>query len=188
MRVKRFTVTAALAIGMIGATTGVAQADPASPATDIIAVQGAEQGIGYTAGPTADGKAVAATVDQGGFALAAGGTAVTLTDGTGRVVLTLPMAFVADGHKFGLTPQITDAGRTLTLTPVGAPAATTDRIASFVDDDAATLARKQHNAGVGALIGAGIGAVLGFFLGGVGALVTVPIGAGIGALIGFATP
>ncbi|SLJ82477.1 Uncharacterised protein [Mycobacteroides abscessus subsp. abscessus] len=30
--------------------------------------------------------------------------------------------------------------------------------------------------------------MFGFFLGGVGALVTVPIGAGIGALIGFATP
>ncbi|WP_157228796.1 hypothetical protein [Nocardia brevicatena] len=33
-----------------------------------------------------------------------------------------------------------------------------------------------------------IGAVLGFFLGGVGALVTVPSGTGTGALIGYSTP
>ncbi|MBF6434853.1 hypothetical protein [Nocardia cyriacigeorgica] len=188
MRFKRFTATAFLTIGVLGASAGVVHAHPAAPAPDAIAVHGTEQGIGYTAAPTADGTGVSATVAQGGFALTADGKAVTLADGTGRVVATLPMAFVADGHKFGLAPQISDAGRTLTLTPVGAPAATTDRLASFVDDDAATLARKQHNAGVGALIGAGIGAVLGFFLGGVGALVTVPIGAGIGALIGFSTP
>ena len=60
--------------------------------------------------------------------------------------------------------------------------------AQAIDEAADTLARKQHNAGIGALVGAGIGAVLGFFLGGVGALITVPIGAGIGALIGYSTP
>ncbi|MBF6166089.1 hypothetical protein IU486_15055 [Streptomyces gardneri] len=183
MRVNRFAATALLAVGATGIATGVAHAQPATPAQ--VSVHGVEQGIGFTSAPAADGTGVVTTLDAGSFALTADARAVELRDGAGQVVATVPLAFQASGATHGLAPAISDAGRTLTVTPVGAPAVT-ERLTQINEDE--TLARKQHNAGVGALIGAGIGAVIGFFLGGVGALVTIPIGAGIGALIGFSTP
>ncbi|WP_406231976.1 hypothetical protein [Nocardia sp. NBC_01009] len=184
MKVNAFAATALLAIGATGLTAGTVNAQPA-PVTET-AVRGIEQGIEYTAAPAADGPGAITTVAAGSFALTGDAQAVTLSDSAGNVVVTLPLAFQTVGAKFGLTPQISDAGRTLTLTPIGAQV-DTQQNAQFIDE-ADTLARKQYNAGIGALIGAGIGAVIGFFLGGVGALVTIPIGAGIGALIGFATP
>ncbi|WP_227998923.1 hypothetical protein [Nocardia australiensis] len=159
-------------------------AQPA-PAAEV-GVRGVEQGVGYVAAPAADGRGVITTVDAGSFALTSAADAVTLSDAAGNVVVTLPLAVQVSGQSFGLTPQIGDAGRSLTLTPVAA--VDNQQGTQFVDEAADTLARKQHNAGIGAIVGAGIGAVIGFFLGGVGALVTVPIGAGIGALIGYATP
>ncbi|MBF6184622.1 MULTISPECIES: hypothetical protein [Nocardia] len=179
MRVHRFAATTLLAIGATTFAAGTVHAAPAAPE-----IAGVEQGIGFTAGPTTDGTGLVTRLDSGTFR--AVGDAVVLTDAAGLPVAAVPATVQVDGAAVTLSPRISDAGRTLTLTPVGAPAAS-ERLASFVDQDE-TLARKQHNAGVGALIGAGIGAVFGFFLGGVGALVTVPIGAGIGALIGFATP
>ncbi|WP_306796283.1 hypothetical protein [Nocardia sp. XZ_19_369] len=144
-----------------------------------------DRGIGYTT--ATDGTGVITTVNAGAFALTRDAAAVTLTDNAGNVVVTLPTSFTADGRTFAVRPQISDTGRTLTMTPVGAPE-TSAHLAQLVDQQDDTIARKQYNAGIGALIGAGIGAVIGFFLGGVGALVTIPIGAGIGALIGYSTP
>ncbi|ONM48921.1 hypothetical protein [Nocardia donostiensis] len=183
MRAKQFAAAAMLAIGALGVSTGTAHAGPAAPE---VSVRAAEQGIGYVAAPTSDGTGVVATLDAGSFRLTQDATAVVLSDNTGRTVATLPLAVQAFGQTSALAPAISDSGRTLTLTPVNAPRSS-EHIAELVDESE-TLARKQHNAGIGALIGAGIGAVLGFFLGGVGALLTIPIGAGIGALIGYATP
>ncbi|RBO93617.1 hypothetical protein [Nocardia puris] len=187
MRVKKFTATAVLAIGATGLAAGAVHAQPSSPADAPVSVHGVDRGVTYAAAPTANGTGIVTTVTGGAFSVSGDAKAVTLTDAAGQVVATLPLGFHAHGQTFGLSPAITDAGRTLTLTPVNAPAATTQHLAQIAEPDD-TVARKQYNAGIGALIGAGIGAVIGFFLGGVGALVTVPIGAGIGALIGFATP
>ncbi len=179
MRANRIAATALLAIGVTGVTAGVVQAEPAAE----VGIRGVEHGIGYVTAAAPGDSGVTTTVDAGSFALTPDGQAVTLTDGVGNQVVTLPLTVQAAGGTVGLTPRIDAAGRSLTLTPQADPAQVAQHI-----DEAETLARKQHNAVVGALIGAGIGAVIGFFLGGVGALVTVPIGAGIGALIGFSTP
>ncbi|HLS75202.1 MAG TPA: hypothetical protein VK083_00220 [Nocardia sp.] len=184
MRFRRLAAPALLAAGATALAAGTAHAAPAPATPPPVAIQGVEQGIGYTAGPSADGSALVTTLESGQFRIAA--NAVLLTDATGRTVSALPTTVHINGAPVGLSPSLADNGRTLLLTPVNAPAVG-ERLADFVDENA-TLARKQHNAVVGALIGAGIGAVLGFFLGGVGALITVPIGAGIGALIGFSTP
>ncbi|MFJ1461019.1 hypothetical protein [Nocardia sp. N2S4-5] len=178
MRAKRIAATALLAIGATGVTAGVVGAAPAPAAEP--GISGVDHGIAYVSAPTADHTGVTTTVATGSFALAQDGRAVTLTDVAGREVVTVPLAVQGAGGTVGLTPRIDPAGRTLTLTANSAAAQNID--------EAETEARKQHNAVVGALIGAGIGAVIGFFLGGVGALVTVPIGAGIGALIGYSTP
>ncbi|WP_225727113.1 MULTISPECIES: hypothetical protein [unclassified Nocardia] len=176
MRANKFAATALLAIGATGVTAGAVQAQPAP------GVRGVDHGVTFTAAPTADHLGVTATVEAGHFALTPG--AVTLTNAEGATVATLPLDLRTAGGTVGLAPLIGNEGRTLTLTPQSDAAQT----AQAIDEASDTLARKQYNAGIGALIGAGIGAVIGFFLGGVGALVTIPIGAGIGALIGFATP
>lgn len=180
---KKFCAVAVLAVGAVGltATTNAHAAPTAAPV-----VQGTENGVAFTAGPSADGAGLTTSVVDGTFTLA-GGT-VTLTDREGRAVASIPTRIASTAGTFDLAAAIAADGRSLTLAPVGAPAAVTANTAEFVDEAAETQARKQHNAGIGALIGAGIGAVLGFFLGGVGALVTIPIGAGIGALIGYSTP
>lgn len=180
MRAKKFAVTALLAIGATGVTAGVVQAQPVTLAT---AVQGADHGVDYSVAPTADHTGVAATIASGRFTLARDARSVELTDAAGAVVASLPLGVRSASGIVGLTPRIANNGRTLTLTPQSASANVVKSI-----DEADTTARKQYNAGVGALIGAGIGAVIGFFLGGVGALVTIPIGAGLGALIGYSTP
>ncbi|WP_040825066.1 hypothetical protein [Nocardia jiangxiensis] len=181
MRAKKFAATALLAIGATGVTAGVVQARPVTPAAT--AIQGADHGVQYSVAPTADDTGVATTVAAGRFALAPDARSVTLTNASGAVVATVPLGLQSAAGIVGLTPRIANDGRTLTLTPQSASSNVVQSI-----DEADTTARKQYNAGVGALIGAGIGAVIGFFLGGVGALVTIPLGAGIGALIGYSTP
>ncbi|MBO0856140.1 MAG: hypothetical protein J2P18_20510 [Nocardia sp.] len=178
MKAKKIAATAILAVGATAVTSGVVQAQPAT--ANPAAVRSSEHGIGFVSAPTSDHSGVATTLDAGSFALA--GNSVTIRDSGGRVVASVPLSLRAAAGTVGLTPRIGNAGRTLTLTTQSVAARRS------IDSAAETEARKQHNAGIGALIGLGIGAVLGFFLGGVGALVTAPIGAGIGALIGYSTP
>ncbi|MEV5646644.1 hypothetical protein AB0L57_00200 [Nocardia sp. NPDC052254] len=177
MRARKFAATALLAAGATAAAAGMAQAAPATAA-----VHGVEQGVGFVTAPTADHTGLTTTVAAGSFTVT--GDSVTLTDAAGRTVTSVPLGLRTVSGTVGLTPVIENSGRTLTLTPQAAGTQT----AQAIDEASDTLARKQYNAGVGAVIGGGIGAVLGFFLGGVGALVTIPIGAGIGALIGYSTP
>ncbi|MFD6223426.1 hypothetical protein [Nocardia asteroides] len=180
---RRFGTAAVLAAGALGLAATTAHAGPAAA---VPAVQGVEGGVAFTASPLADGSGLTTSVTDGTFQLAGG--VVTLSDRTGRVVAAVPTRIVTGAGDFDLAAGIAADGQSVTLRPVAAPAVVTDNLASFVDEASDTLARKQHNAGIGALVGAGIGAVLGFFLGGVGALITIPIGAGIGALIGYSTP
>jgi hypothetical protein len=183
MRIKHIAATALLSIGALGIATGTAQADTQ---TAEVAVRGTEQGVGYVAAPNEAGTSIVTTLDAGSFRLTADGAAVTLADPAGRTLTTLPLGVTTAGATAPLAAAISADGRTLTVTPDAATPAG-QHIAQLVADPGAE-ARKMHNAGIGALIGGGIGAVLGFFLGGVGALVTIPIGAGIGALIGYSTP
>ncbi|MCC3311408.1 hypothetical protein A5780_32445 [Nocardia sp. 852002-20019_SCH5090214] len=177
---KNNTVTAAiLASAAIAAAPGTAHAAPVpahTASTDLT-----DHGVGYTV-TGADGHSAVVRATNSRFAARPDARSVAVIDAADATVTTIPLGLRTT--ESGLVPapaSISDDRRTLTLAPASAAA-------HPVDDASDTIARKQHNAGVGALIGGGIGAVLGFFLGGVGALVTVPIGAGIGALIGYATP
>ncbi|MFD3705368.1 hypothetical protein ACFWUP_19695 [Nocardia sp. NPDC058658] len=184
MHFSKFSAIAVLAAGAVGlAATNTAQA---APAAAVPIVQGVDNGVAFTASPLVDGSGLTVSAPDGRFSLVGG--AITLTNAEGRVVAAVPTRIITGAGDFDLVAGISADGRSATLTPTAAPAVVTANMAEFVDAAADTEARKMHNAGIGALIGAGIGAVLGFFLGGVGALVTVPIGAGIGALIGYSTP
>lgn len=158
-------------------------------------VHATDHGVSYTTRQAADGTGVVTTLDAGRFALTSDAKAVTVSDPAGNVIATLPMGFQVAGQRFGLRPLIEQAGRSLTLQPVGAqpaaPAARVQAQARFVDE-AADLARHQYNAAVGAVIGGAIGALLGFFpwvlpnL--IGAVVIGLIGAGVGAGVGWILP
>lgn len=177
----QFAATALLAIGATTITAGTAHATPVIQP----ALHGTDRGVTYVTHVDAGHAGVTTTLDAGTFSLAADARSVSVSDRAGTVVATLPMAFRVADRTFRLAPSIDSAGRTLTLTPVGAtPAAPQPQ---FVDA-AADLARHQYNAGVGALIGLGIGILIGGLGYLVGAIPGAIIGAGIGALIGWATP
>ncbi|MBF6171063.1 hypothetical protein [Nocardia blacklockiae] len=184
MKLETFTAAALAAAALTAAATAAdAQPAPATTAAATSSVRAVDHRVGYTVASSADGGAVT-TLDGGRFAPAADAASVAVIDAAGTIVDTIPLGLPTSSGLVAVAAAIAEDGRTLTLTPqsTSAPAAQT------INEASDTIARKQHNAGVGALIGTGIGAVIGFFLGGVGALVTVPIGAGIGALIGYATP
>ncbi|MEU6562604.1 hypothetical protein [Nocardia nova] len=174
------TVTAAiLASVAISATAATAHAEPVPVLSAPIELT--DHGIGYTVTGT-DGNRVVARATNGRFAASSDAGSVAVVDAAGAPVTAIPLGLrTAESGVIHVAASISDDGQTLTLTPASPRAHPVDDASDIID-------RKQHNAGVGALIGGGIGAVLGFFLGGVGALVTIPIGAGIGALIGYATP
>ncbi len=174
MEMKVYAFTGAVLASVVGAA---ATAHATAPA----AINATEHGVAYTVG-SPDGRSAVATAANGRFVAVAGADSVALINAAGTTVTTIPLGLRTESGLVGIAASIGEGGRTLTLTPQSAAPAV------HLVDDADTTARKQHNAGVGALVGAGIGAVLGFFLGGVGALVTIPIGAGIGALIGLSTP
>lgn len=172
--------TAALVSVAIATAEATAHAGPTT-LQPTATVNAADQGVTYTVAATPDGSVIA-TIDHGRFTAADDGS-VVLTDDAGAVVTTIPLGSQTPSDLVEVSASIGNSGRTRALARQSAPAPT-----RTIDEDADSLARKQHNAVVGALVGGGIGAVLGFFLGGVGALVTIPIGAGIGALIGYSTP
>ncbi|WP_280385312.1 hypothetical protein [Nocardia wallacei] len=187
MKIHTFT-TAALAAAAITGTAATVHAQPA-PETAVAAapsVHATDHGIAYTTTLTEDGCGALTTVGDARLAPGSDAASVALIDNaSGVAVATIPLGLPTTSGLAGVAAQIGDGGRTLTLTPQPTGESPT---AQAIDEAADTVARKQHNAVVGALVGAGIGAVLGFFLGGVGALATVPVGAGLGALIGYATP
>ncbi|MFE3192394.1 hypothetical protein ACFXHA_25520 [Nocardia sp. NPDC059240] len=185
---RKLTITALSAIIATGFAGGFAYADPAGPDT---VLHGIDQGVAYDTDLTADGSGVTTTLADGRFDLAADGKSVTLTDAGGAQVATLPMAVQVSGTRWLLDPRIDDAGRSLTLTPVGAAALTPEQQIqahrTFVDYNA-DIARHQHNAAVGALIGLGIGIIVGFPFFVVGAIPGGVLGAAIGAIIGWIVP
>ncbi|PPJ36410.1 hypothetical protein C5E45_20390 [Nocardia nova] len=174
---KLYTPTAAALAGaaIIVAAAATAHAEPGT--VDDAAINATDHGVVYTV-TNPDGRSAAAHTANGRFV--ANAETVALVDGTGATVTTIPLGLPTTSGMVDVAASISEDGRTLTLTPQSAT--------HPIDEASDIEARKQHNAGIGALVGAGIGAVLGFFLGGVGALVTVPICAGIGALIGYSTP
>ncbi|MFB7719510.1 hypothetical protein [Nocardia sp. NPDC056100] len=181
--IKKFAATAMLAIAATAITAGTAHAQPG-----VDQATGIDQGMSYTTGVDAAAATVTTVVDGGHFELSDDSKTVTLFGSAGAVTATLPMAVQVAGTTYPLAPHIDQAGRSLALTPIGAPALSPEQSVAaqrhFVDA-AADLNRHQYNAGVGALIGLGIGAVLGL---GVLSLPFGAIGAGIGAIIGWVLP
>ncbi|GAB2505810.1 hypothetical protein [Nocardia heshunensis] len=193
MKFRMLAATATFTAALTGLTAGIAHARPVTiqPARSDAAAHGIDHDLPFATSLNPVDSSVTTTVDTGRFAPSDDGKTVSLLDATGTRIDSLPLAVTFAGATYPLTPLITDAGHSLTLTPVGAPLLTPEQRPQaelqFVDA-AADLNRHQYNAGVGALIGLGIGILLGLPFGVIGAIPGGVIGAAVGALIGWVLP
>ncbi|TSE01637.1 hypothetical protein FOS14_03675 [Skermania sp. ID1734] len=167
-----------MAIAAVAVTAGTANA---APAVADPAVRGADHAVDYRAALTKTG-AVATTLTNGAFALTPDGKAITVSDGSGRVIESFPTTFEfhnvakgVDGKSVATMSSISTDGHTLTLIPSGVIKNVDQPLSSqqrFINE----LQRAAPGAGIGAIIGALIGIPL---------FLAVPEGAAVGAVIGL---
>ncbi|MEU6586907.1 hypothetical protein [Nocardia sp. NPDC046763] len=188
MNMRRATLTAAVLAASI-ATTATAAADTAPEAAEFHA-------------KLLDG-AVVTTVEQGMFTLTDDKQSIAIHDAAGRTVDSLPLTFTLDGQRLPLTQQISDAGRTLRLTPnlTALDRSALRPVASPLENQLAMndlINAVSLGTSIGSLVGTAIGAVAGIGVGialagasclvlSLGCVVTVlPIVGMVGAVGGLA--
>ncbi|MFE7416452.1 ammonium transporter [Rhodococcus sp. NPDC057529] len=187
MKLRRFVTTSALLVGALAAGSGVAVAEPAAePGAD----------IGYET--RVEDRAVVTKIDAGAFVVSSDRKSVSLEDGAGNAVLSLPLAYRFDDLQFPFEEKISEDGKTLTLTPVvdrakATPIADTDLplsdVASVEENTRAQANFGQQLAlasAVGGLAGTVVGGAIGLvgLIAGPVALATVPVFAAVGAIAG----
>jgi len=192
MKLRKIAAVAIMTIAAMGITAGTSYAAPA---------QAAQDEINYES--KIDGQSVVTVIDAGAFKVSGDGESVELQDADGNAVLSLPLAIQLGDLQLPLEREISEDGKTLTLTPVtdpskATPVAPEDKVAqgltpvSLKLSDVASPEENlvaQNNftsqlgiaTAVGGLIGTVIGAVVGTFV--MPAVGTVA-GAGIGGVIG----
>ena len=187
MKLRRFVTTSALLVGALAAGSGVAVAEPAAePGAD----------IGYET--RVEDRAVVTKIDAGAFVVSSDRKSVSLEDGAGNAVLSLPLAYRFDDLQFPFEEKVSEDGKTLTLTPVvdrakATPIADTDLplsdVASVEENTRAQANFGQQLAlasAVGGLAGTVVGGAIGLvgLIAGPVALATVPVFAAVGAIAG----
>ncbi|GAA4485383.1 hypothetical protein GCM10023094_40120 [Rhodococcus olei] len=105
MGMKKFAVTAMLAVAALGVGAGTSHANPAAPET-----------IDWSS--KVDGRSVVTTIDAGAFKVSGDGKNIELQDNTGKPVIVLPLAFQLNSLQFPMEQKISEDGKTVTLTPV----------------------------------------------------------------------
>ncbi|WP_226437402.1 ammonium transporter [Rhodococcus yananensis] len=193
MKLRKLAAVATMTIAAMGITAGTSYAAPEAPAT--------QDEINYEANIVDD--SVVTVIDAGTFQVSGDGQSVELQDDAGNTVVSLPLAIQLGDLQLPFEREISEDGKTLTLTPStdleqATPVAPEDKVtpgltpvALKVTDVASpdeNLAAQQNFASqlgiataVGGLIGTIIGAVVGTFA--MPAVGTVA-GAGIGGVIG----
>ncbi|WP_327145935.1 hypothetical protein [Nocardia sp. NBC_01327] len=157
MNIRLASYTAAvLTASVVGTATAVADPGTTAPA------------VSYHA--TLDNTSVVATLDNGVFALADDQRSVTVRDISGQVLDALPLALTLDGQGLPLHSQITDAGRTLRLTPDlgGLDRSALKPVAAPLENQLAMndlINAVSIGTSLGSLVGTAIGAVIGVGVG-----------------------
>lgn len=196
MNTRKITVAAVFVIAAMGLGAGTSYADPA-------ATEAAD--IGYETKLVDNNKTVLTTIDAGMFEFSSDGRTVDLKDDAGRVVVNMPLSFTAGPLEFPLIHTLTNAGRTLSLTPdadlTKARPAGIKPVASLLENQRAQNAFATQfglATAVGGFVGTAAGAVIGGILGAavaaatcvaalaciVTALPLIATGAGVGAVLG----
>lgn len=104
MRLKKFAATALLSVAALGVGAGTSHANPAPETID------------WTS--NVEGHSVVTTIDAGAFKVSGDGTSIELQDSTGKPVVVLPLAFQLNSLQFPMEQEISEDGKTVTLTPV----------------------------------------------------------------------
>ncbi|MGW0017508.1 ammonium transporter [Rhodococcus sp. NPDC003382] len=192
MKLRKLAAVATMTIAAMGITAGTSYAAPAEAAQDE---------INYEA--KVEGDSVVTVIDAGAFKVSGDGESVELQDADGNAVLSLPLAIQLGDLQLPLEREISEDGKTLTLTPVtdpskATPVAPEDKVAPSLTPVSLKLQdvaspdenmKAQNNfssqlgiaTAVGGLLGTIVGAVVGTFV--MPAVGTVA-GAGIGGVIG----
>lgn len=197
MKLRKLAAVATMTIAAMGITAGTSYAAPAEAAQDEINYE-----------VKAEGDSIVTVIDAGAFQVSGDGKSVELQDGDGKAVVSLPLAIQLGDIQLPFEREISEDGKTLTLTPVTDPAKATpvapeDKVARGLTPVSLKLSdvaspeenlKAQQNfssqlaiaTAVGGLTGTVIGALVGGlgFLGGPAGLASVPLGAGIGGVIG----
>jgi hypothetical protein len=190
MKLRKLAAVATMTIAAMGITAGTSYAAPA-----------AQDEINYES--HVDGQSVVTVIDAGAFQVSGDGQSVELQDNAGNTVVSLPLAVQLGDIQLPFAREISEDGKTLTLTPStdlsqATPVAPEDKVvpgitpvALKVTDVASpdeNLKAQQNFASqlgiataVGGLTGTIIGAIIGTFV--MPAVGTVA-GAGIGGVIG----
>ncbi|MFC9997875.1 hypothetical protein [Nocardia sp. NPDC127526] len=179
MKIKKFAVTAFMAISAVAVTAGTAHGAPEAPAasavTIVTAEEGVDHGVAFKSEMGSDGK-LTTTVD-GVFAVTA--DAISLADKNGAPVATIPLSHQVGEHKLTLSPVVSDNGHKLELINQSVP---TGADISYAADQY-RLQKAGQYAGIGALIGLLLG--IPFFI---GIIPGAAFGAIIGAIVGYTSP
>ncbi|MGI5219091.1 hypothetical protein [Nocardia sp. CA-290969] len=159
MRICRSTFTAALAATAVVVGMSTASADPNPTPAAAVAYQAA----------LVD-KSVVTTLDQGTFSLQHAGASVAVRNTAGEVVDTLPLTYSLDGQRLALRQEISDDGRTLTITPdtSGLNRAALRPVASPLENQLAMndlINAVSISTSLGTLVGTAIGAIAGIGVG-----------------------
>ena len=196
MNTRKITVAAVFVIAAMGLGAGTSYAEPAANEVP---------NIGYETKLVNNNTTVVTTIDAGLFELSSDGKTVDLKDDAGRVVVNLPLSFTSGPLEFPLIPGLTNANRTLTLTPdadvTKARPAGIKPAASLLENQRAQSAFATQfgiATAIGGFVGTAGGAVLGGLIGAgaagltcflalaciVTALPLIATGAGVGAIVG----
>ncbi|MEE2060291.1 ammonium transporter [Rhodococcus artemisiae] len=190
MKLRKLAAVATMTIAAMGITAGTSYAAPAAP-----------DEINYES--KVDGDSVVTVIDAGAFQVSGDGQSVELQDNAGNTVVSLPLAVQLGDIQLPFEREISEDGKTLTLTPVtdlsqATPVAPEDKVAQGITPVALKVTdvaspdenlKAQQNfasqlgiaTAVGGLTGTIIGAIIGTFV--MPAVGTVA-GAGIGGVIG----
>ncbi|MCK0090425.1 ammonium transporter [Rhodococcus sp. F64268] len=121
MKLRKLAAVATMTIAAMGITAGTSYAAPA-----------AQDEINYES--HVDGQSVVTVIDAGAFQVSGDGQSVELQDNAGNTVVSLPLAVQLGDIQLPFEREISEDGKTLTLTPVtdlsqATPVAPEDKVA-----------------------------------------------------------
>lgn len=197
MKLKKLAAVATMTIAAMGITAGTSYAAPA-----------AQDEINYES--KIEGDSVVTVIDAGEFQVSGDGESVELQDNAGNTVLSLPLAIQLGDLQLPFEREISEDGKTLTLTPTtdlnkAVPVAPEDKVGPSITPVALKLTdvaspdenlKSQQNfisqlgmataigTVAGAIIGCIVGAIPGTIVPGAGTILGCGAGAGVGGTIG----
>lgn len=195
MKLRKLAAVATMTIAAMGITAGTSYAAPAEAAQDEINYE-----------VKAEGNSVVTVIDAGAFQVSGDGKSVELQDGEGNAVVSLPLAIQLGDIQLPFEREISEDGKTLTLTPVTDPAKATpvapeDKVARGLTPVSLKLSdvaspeenlKAQQNFSSQLAIATAVGGLTGTIIGCiVGAVATIPVlavgcvpGAAVGGVLG----